>query len=93
MSIAKILVGKKVKNRFLFHYRIRFRIIHESKNPLQISFSTEEVGGRAQLSKHNFIDGIVFIADKGRTWNKYLQVSIINITEEDFTIYKAIIDS
>jgi len=74
----------KRKNKFLFPYRIRFRIIHESVNPVQISFSTEESGNRAQWSNPNLIDDIVFIADKGKTWNQYLQVSIINITKEAF---------
>lgn len=71
-------------NKFLFPYRIKFRIIHESANPMRISFSTEEIRNKAQWSNPNFIDDIVFIADKGRTWNQYLQVSIINITKEDF---------
>jgi len=81
----------KGKSKFLFPYRIRFRILNESKNPPQIAFSTEEVKGKAQWNKRNLIDDIVFIADKGRTWNQYLQVSIISLTEEDFnTISKAI---
>ena len=75
----------KGRNKFLFPYRIKFRVIHEATNPLQIAFSTEETGNKAQWSKPNFIDEIAFIADKGRTWNQYLQVSIINITEEDFS--------
>jgi len=81
----------KGKNKFLFPYRIRFRIIHESVNPVQVSFSTEEIGSKAEWSKPNFIDDIAFIADKGKTWNQYLQVSIINITKEDFdTLSQAI---
>jgi hypothetical protein len=81
----------KGKSKFLFPYRIRFRILNESKNPPQIAFSTEEVNGKAQWNKRNLIDDIVFIADKGRTWNQYLQVSIISLTEEDFnTVSKAI---
>jgi hypothetical protein len=76
----------------LFPYRIKFRVIHESNNPVQISFSTEEVGNKASWFNPNFIDDIVFIADKGRTWNQYLQVSIVSITEEDFdTLSQAII--
>jgi len=75
----------KGKNKFLFPYRIKFQIIHESVNPIRIYYSTEEVGDKAKKSRPNFIDDIVFIADKGKTWNQYLQVSIINITEEDFT--------
>ena len=78
---------------FTFPYRIKFRVIHETTEPVQVSFSTEEIGNKARWSKSNFIDDIVFIADKGRTWNQYLQVSIINITKEDFnTLSQAIIE-
>ena len=84
----------KGKRRFLFPYRIRFKIIHESSNPLQISFSTEERGNKAQWVRPNLIDEITFIADKGKTWNQYLQVSIIRITKEDFdAVCKAIIEN
>jgi predicted RNA-binding protein len=69
---------------YLFPYRIKFRIISENINPVKISFSTVDVSNKAHWSKPNFIDDIIFIADKGKTWNQYLQVSIINITEEDF---------
>jgi len=81
----------KGKSRFLFPYRIKFRLLHESENPPKISFSTEELGNKAQWNKPNLIDDISFIADKGKTWNQYLQVSAIRITQEDFdTISKAI---
>ena len=84
----------KGKNRFLFPYRIKLEIIYESKDPPQISFSTEEINNRALWNKPKLIDDIAFIADKGRTWNQYLQVSIISINEEDFqTISKAIMTS
>jgi len=81
----------KGKNRFSFPYRIRFKVIHESSNPPQISFSTEERRNKAQWVRPNLIDEITFIADKGKTWNLYLQVSIIRITKEDFdAVCKAI---
>ncbi len=81
----------KGKTRFLFPYRINFKLLHESQNPPKISFSTDEIENEAEWDRPNLIDDIVFIADKGRTWNQYLQVSIIRITEEDFnTISKAI---
>lgn len=84
----------KGKNKFLFPYRINFRIIHESRNAPKISYSTEETENRAVWSKPNFMDDIVFIADKGKTWNQYLQVSMIRIAEEDFnTICEAIKES
>ena len=81
----------KGKKDFLFPYRINFKIIKESKEPIKIFFSTEEENHEAKWTKPNFIDKIIFIADKGRTWNQYLQVSIISITKEDFdTISKEI---
>lgn len=84
----------KRNDKFLYPYRIKFRVIHESRNPVRISFSTEGVENRAQWSRPNFIDDIVFIADKSKTWNQYIQVSIINITPEDFNILsQAIIKS
>jgi predicted RNA-binding protein len=84
----------KGESRFLFPYRIGFKIIHESNNPPQISFSTEEKGNQAQWSRPNLIDEITFIADKGKTWNQYLQVSIIRITKEDYdAVCKAIMES
>jgi len=76
----------KGKNRSLFPYRIKFEIIHESKKPPQISFSTEIIRNKAKWSNPNLIDEITFIADKSKTWNQYLQVSIIRITKEDFDI-------
>ena len=84
----------KGKRRFIFPYRIKLKILHESINPPKIAFSTEEIENKAEWNRPNFIDDIVFIADKGRTWNQYLQVSIIRIAEEDFaTISKAITES
>ena len=74
---------KKGSKKFLFPYRIKFKIIHESNSPPKIKFTTEEVGTKAKKLNSNLIDDISFIADKGRTWNQYLQVSIIRITNED----------
>jgi len=77
--------------KYIFPYRIKFRILCEAKKPLKIHYSTEERDLKANWVKPNFIDKISFIADKGRTWNQYFQVSIIRITEEDFiTISNAI---
>ncbi len=81
----------KNKRKFLFPYRIKFKIIGVSKNPIKISFSTDELSNKAYHVNPNIIDEIVFIADKGRTWNQYLQVSIINITEESFKKLSGII--
>lgn len=78
-------IGWTKGNRpFLFPYRIRFRIIKESSGPQKIMFSTESDDEKAQWTNPNLIDNITFIADKGRTWNQYLQVSIIRLTEEDY---------
>ena len=72
--------------RYLFPYRIKFKILHEARNPPTISYSTIEEENKAKWIKPNLIDEISFIADKGKTWNQYLQVSIIRITKEDFDI-------
>lgn len=84
----------KEGRKFLFPYRIRFKVIHESASPTTVSYSTDETSNKAQWLSPNLIDKITFIADKGKTWNQYLQVSIIRITEEDSTtISDAIIKS
>lgn len=75
----------------LYPYRIKFKMIYESKNPQRISFSTQEITNKAKWSNPNLIDDITFITDKSRTWNIFFRVSIIRITEEDFeTIHKAL---
>jgi len=78
----------KKDKKFLFPYRIKFNIIKEAKAPIEISYSTEVKDNKANHVNPNLIDKLTFIADKGRTWNQYLQVSIIKITEEDFNIIK-----
>ncbi len=76
---------------FLFPYRIPFQILHESEDPPRVSFSVEEEDNRVRWVRPNFIDDITFITDKGRTWNQFLQVSLIRLTQEDFdTISKAV---
>lgn len=70
----------------MFPYRIKFKILHEARNPPKISYSTIVEGNTAKWVNSNLIDNITFIADKGKTWNQYLQVSIIRITKEDFDV-------
>lgn len=79
---------KKGEREYLFPYRIKFKIIYESKNPPKISYSTkiDDKSGRALWENKNLIDDITFIADKSETWNQYFQVSIIRLTEEDFNV-------
>ena len=72
----------KNKRPFLFPYRVNLKIVREGKAP--ISFSTYSDGEAAVHAKPNLIDDIVFIADKSRTWNQYLQVSVIALSAEDF---------
>ena len=94
------------KNRkpYLCPYRIKFRIICESKQPPKIKSSIDpdkENKNKARWNENGFnlIDDIVFITDKGRglrggaRWNIFFQASIINISEEDFNTIKAAIES
>ena len=70
---------------------MKFEILHEAKNPSEISYSIIEEENKIKLVEQIFINDIIPIADKGKTWNEYLQVSIIKITKEDFdTICEAI---
>lgn len=88
----KNLCWRKGGKSICFPIRIKFKLIHESKNPTHVSFSVEVSKEKAKWVNPNFID--VFIADKRRTWNRYLQVSIISIIKEDFyTISSAIMKS
>ena len=72
------------KNRqpFLFPYRVKISIL--KKGQAHVAFSTISGGERALHTAPNLIDEITFIADKSKTWNQYLQVSIIRISHEDF---------
>lgn len=67
---------------YMFPYRVRIKVIKEGA--VHITTSVIEDKERAVHHNPNPIDDIVFISDKGKTWNIYLQVSIINISEEDF---------
>lgn len=83
----KDLGWKKNKKSLLAPYRIAFRMIHEAHRPREIYFSTEERGNKARWSRPNLIDNnITFVADRGRAWNQYVQVSVVRITEEDFRV-------
>ncbi len=73
---------KKADKNYMFPYRTNFKIVKEGK--VHIEFSTISEDEKAKVTKSNFIDEIVFIADKSKTWNQYLQVSMVNISEEDF---------
>lgn len=67
---------------FLFPYRVDIKIKNEGE--LNISFSIVDNDEEAKHEKPNPIDEIVFIADKGKTWNIYFQVSILSMPKEDF---------
>ena len=73
---------------FLFPYRMKFTVIKEGVVPLKITYSTIENGNKAEHVNPNLIDNLTFIADKGKTWNQYMQVSIIRIVEEDFNVIR-----
>lgn len=72
----------KNEKSFLFPYRIKLKIIKEGT--LHLSFSTIEENQKANHNKPNHIDNLIFVADKGKTWNIYFQVSILPIPKEDF---------
>ena len=71
----------------MFPYRIGFVILREGSIP--ISFSTTGDPEKAIWTRPNFIDRVVFIADKGKTWNQYVQVSIISIPREDYELVES----
>ena len=86
-SIAKkTLDGQKVLTNSSFLTESNSESLRRVNNRHGFYFRQKETNGKAQSNKPNLIDEIVFIADKGRTWNKYLQVSIISVTEEDFKL-------
>jgi len=70
---------------YVFPYRVPLRMLKEGR--ISISYSTAnepENEEKASWNRPNFIDELVFIADKGKTWNQYVQVSIVRIAKEDF---------
>ena len=75
--------GKYVLEPRIYPYRVEIKILAEEK--VDVNYTTNNDGEKAIWTPHtNILDDIVFIADKSRTWNQYIQVSIIRITEEDY---------
>lgn len=66
----------------LYPYRFKIKIIKGGL--LHISYSTKEEKDKAIPTNPNPIDNILFIADKSKTWNIYLQVSMVLISKDDF---------
>lgn len=76
-------IGLEKRGRpYMFPYRVDVKIIREGE--IHISDSTNEANEKALWVKPNFIDELIFLTDKGKTWNQYLQASMINISKEDF---------
>lgn len=74
----------------MFPYRIGIRTLREGRIPISFSTTNNSSNGERALWPHpNFIDKLVFIADKGKTWNQYVQVSIANIPEEDYELVES----
>jgi predicted RNA-binding protein len=70
---------------YMFPYRVPLKILKEGKTSISYSTTNDPKNlEKVVWNRPNFIDELVFIADKGKTWNQYLQVSIVRITEEDF---------
>ena len=75
---------KRGDKKYPFPYRLHFEMVKESISPPRIFHSTEEEELRANWSKPNLIDDIVFLADKGKTCNQFLEESIVLIPKEDY---------
>ena len=76
-------IGWEKRGRpYMFPYRVGIKIIREGE--VHISYSTTEEKQKALWVSPNFIDELIFITDKGKTWDQYFQVSMINISKEDF---------
>lgn len=70
---------------YMFPYRLPLKILKDGKIPIMYSTTNEtDNKEKAVWFRPNFIDNLSFIADKGKTWNQYVQVSILRITQEDF---------
>ena len=77
---------------YVYPLRIPPRIIQEGA--ARIEWSIDHNEKRVLSRRTGLLDDIEFIADKGKTWNQYLQVSIVRVPEEDYeTVRKALAET
>jgi len=79
----------KGKKPYLFPARLPIQILQEGVASIAWTVDHDE---RTVLERRQgLLNDIEFIADKGRTWNQYVQVSIVRITQSDYeTVARAL---
>src|SRR3990170_4256653 len=96
--VASCTIGKKQesdahigwtkgKAPYLFRYRFSLQDLKIAEPPLRISYTCSGAANDVPelLSPNGFLNDVIFIADKSQTWNQYVQVSIVAITDEDYS--------
>jgi hypothetical protein len=79
----------KRKKAYIFPARVPIRILQEGMAAIAWTIDHDE--RRVLARREGLLDRIEFIADKGRTWNQYVQVSIARIMREDYeTVARAL---
>ena len=70
---------------WLLPYRVRLKI-EPAPRPCRIHYSTEPEpdGEKANVTSPGAIDELTFIADKGDSWNVYVQPTLVRLTDEDY---------
>jgi len=79
----------KGKKPYLFPARVPIRILEEGV--ANIAWTVDHNEKIVLARREGLLDEIEFIADKGKTWNQYVQVSIVRITQNDYeTVVRAL---
>ena len=74
---------------YLFPARLPIRILQEGR--ADIAWTIDHDERTVKATRQGLLNEIEFIADKGKTWNQYVQVSIIRITQNDYeTVARAL---
>ncbi len=82
----------KASRPYAFPVRIPIRITSQGRAGVAWTIDHDE--NRLRGRRDNLLNAIEFIADKGKTWNQYVQVSLVRITSADYdTVAGAISDS
>ena len=86
-----IVKGKKVDFKKIgwtriYPYRILINI-EEGKNVVKLAYSLKEDLKKKEKVVHvnpNFIDELIFVTDKSKSWSSFVYPSILTIPKEDF---------